>query len=105
MIHKLFTKNNGLYKIRKNINFSGFWFFKVFFKPQKPFQVGVIMDKSCEVQTLGVQKIFGIGDLFHHKNSDRYGFIYEGNHKFGIYSYQYRDGEINTMGKTRYSKD
>tara|TARA_Y100001937_G_C7129688_1_gene336665 strand:- start:1276 stop:1767 length:492 start_codon:yes stop_codon:yes gene_type:complete len=94
MIHKLFTKNNGLYKIRKNMNFSGFWFFKVFFKTQKPFQVGVIMDKSCEVQTLGVQKIFGIGDLFHHKNSDRYGFIYEGNHKFGIYSYQYRDGKL-----------
>ena len=94
MIHKLFTKNNGLYKIRKNMNFSGFWFFKVFFKRQKPFQVGVVMDKSCEVQTLGVQKIFGIGNLLHHKNSDRYGFIYEGNHKFGIYSYQYRNGKL-----------
>ena len=71
----------------------------MFFIKQRPFQVMVILDKSCEVKTLGVQKIFGIGDLFHHNNSDRYGFIYEGNHKFGIYSYQYRDGQLQPWEK------
>jgi len=90
----LFTKNSGTYTIRKGMNFSGIWLLKMFFMKQKPFQVRVKLTKSCEVKTLGVQKIFGMGDLFHHKNSDRYGFIYEDDNKFGIYSYQYRDGQL-----------
>ena len=32
----------------------------MFFKEQLPFSVKVIFDKSFEVKTLGVQKIFGI---------------------------------------------
>jgi hypothetical protein len=75
----------------------------MFFSKRKPFYVRVVFDKSCMVKTLGVQKIFGIGDLFHHKNSDRYGFIYEGNINgkdiFGIYSYQYRLGQLMTCEK------
>ena len=90
----LFIKNSGLYKIRKGMNFSGIWLLKMFFIKQSPFKVKVIFYESCEVETLGVQKIFGIGDLLHHNNSDRYGFIYEGDKTFGIYSYQYRDGKL-----------
>lgn len=93
MIHKLFTKNSGTYKIRKGMNFSGIWFLKMFLKNQKPFKARVIFGESCEVKTLGVQKIFGMGDLFHHNNSDRYGFIYEGGGEYGIYSYQYKNGQ------------
>ena len=88
----LFTKNSGKYKIRKGMNFSGFWFFKMFFIKQTPFQARIILDDSCKVQTLGIQKIFGMGDLYHHKNSDRYGFTYDGNDKFSIYLYQYING-------------
>jgi len=90
----LFTKNSGTYKIRRGMNFSGIWFLKMFIMKQTPFQVRVKLTRSCEVKTLGVQKIFGMGDLLHHKNSDRYGFIYEGDSKFGIYSYQYRNGKL-----------
>ena len=56
----LFTKNSGYYRIYKRMNFSGIWFLKMFFKEQLPFSVKVIFDKSFEVKTLGVQKIFGI---------------------------------------------
>ena len=89
----LFTKNSGYYRIYKRMNFSGIWFLKMFFQEQLPFSIKVVFDESFEVKTLGVQKIFGIGDLLHHKNSDRYGFIYQGDKTFGIYSYQYRDGK------------
>lgn len=88
-----FQKNGGKYRIFKGMNFSGIWFLKMFFMNQKTFQTLVTFDESCEVKTLGVQKIFGIGDLLHHNNSDRYGFVYEGNSEFGIYSYQYREGK------------
>ena len=71
----------------------------MFFIKQSPFKVRVIFYESCEVETLGVQKIFGIGDLLHHNNSDRYGFIYEGDKTFGIYSYQYRDGKLTPWTK------
>jgi hypothetical protein len=94
---------SGVYKIRRGWNFSGIWFMKMFFSKRKTFYVKVVFDKSCMVKTLGVQKIFGIGDLSHHKNSDRYGFIYEGNINgkdiFGIYSYQYRLGQLMTCEK------
>lgn len=89
----LYTKNSGRYRIIKGMNFSGIWFLKMFLKKQLPFKAKVVFDKSFEVETLGVQKIFGIGDLLHHKNSDRYGFIYQGDKTFGIYSYQYRNGK------------
>jgi hypothetical protein len=95
----LYTKNSGCYKIRKGMNFSGIWFLKMFLKKQLPFKVKVIFDESFQVETLGVQKIFGIGDLLHHNNSDRYGFIYEGDKTFGIYSYQYRDGKLTPWVK------
>ena len=95
----LYTKNSGCYKIRKGMNFSGIWILKMFFKKQSPFKVKVVFYESCEVETLGVQKIFGIGDLLHHNNSDRYGFIYEGDKTFGIYSYQYRDGKLTPWTK------
>ncbi len=90
----MFAKKSKVYKIRKGLNYSGIWFFKMFFRKQKPFWVEVVLDESCEVKTLGVQKIFGIGDLFHHNNSDRYGFIYKGNSEFQICSYQYSNGEL-----------
>lgn len=94
---------SGIYKIRKGWNFSGIWFMKMFFSKRKPFYVRVVFDRSCMIKTLGIQKIFGIGDLLHHKNSDRYGFIYEGNVNgkdiFGIYSYQYRNGQLITSEK------
>lgn len=90
----LFEKNGGRFRIFKSLNYSGIWFLKMFFIEQLPFKVKVIFDESCQVKTLGVQKIFGIGDLFHHKNSDRYGFIYQGNKTFGIYSYQYKGGKL-----------
>lgn len=89
----IFEKNNGIYRIFKNFNYSGIWFLKMFFKKQAPFKVKVILYSSCEVKTHGVQKIFGIGDFFHHNNSDRYGYIYEGNGKYGIYSYRYQDSK------------
>jgi hypothetical protein len=94
---------SGVYKIRRGWNFSGIWFMKMFFSKRKPFYVKVVIDRSFMVKTLGVQKIFGIGDLLHHKNSDRYGFIYEGNINgkdiFGIYSYQYRNGQLTPWKK------
>jgi hypothetical protein len=95
----LFRKNSGIYKIRKGMNFSGIWIMKMFFIKQSPFKVKVVFYESCEVKTLGVQKIFGIGDLLHHNNSDRYGFIYEDDKTFGIYSYQYRDGKLTPWVK------
>lgn len=95
----LSDKHGGNYRIFKGLNYSGIWFFKMFFTKREPFQARVILDKSCEVKTNGVQKIFGIGDLFHHNNSDRFGFIYEGNGRYGIYSYQYRKGELQPWTK------
>lgn len=88
----LFSKNSGKYTIRKRMNYSGIWILKFFLVKQKPFHARIKLDKSFEVKTEGVQKIFGIGNLNHHKNSDRYGLIYDGDGKFGIYSYQYRNG-------------
>jgi len=90
-----FTKNSGKYHIRKRMNFSGFWFLKIFLTKQIPFQVRIILNDSCKVQTLGIQKIFGMGDLYHHKNSDRYGFTYDGYDTFTIYSYQYINGNMS----------
>lgn len=87
------SKHSSTYKIHKRLNYSGIWILKVFINQQLPFQAKVTLDKSFEVKTLGVQKIFGIGNILHHKRSDRYGLIYEGDSIFGIYSYQYRDGK------------
>ena len=90
----LFGKNGGLFLIRKGRNFSGFWFLKMFLKKQKPFKVRATLWYNCEIPTLGIQKLFGVGNLFnHHKESDRFAFKYEGNNEYGIYTYRYENGK------------
>lgn len=83
------------YTIRKGKNYSG-WRFKPFFKAREKV-VAFELHTSCKVETEGVQKIFGLGDINHHQNSFRFGFRYDSKEDiFFIYEYIYSDGELLT---------
>lgn len=85
------------YTIKKGKNFSG-WRFKPFFKA-RPKAVEFVLHDSCCVETKGIQKVFGLGDIDHHKNSFRYGFRWLVDKRcFEIFSYEYFDG------KTKFKK-
>ena len=81
------------YTIRKGKNYSGYRF-----KPFYNFK-GCLLEftlhDSCKVETDGIQKIFGVGDLNHHKNSFRVGFRYnEILDDFDIFYYCYVNGSL-----------
>lgn len=82
------------YTIKKGNNYSGYRF-----KPFYNFKGCVLeftLHDSCKVQTNGIQKIFGVGDLNHHKNSCRIGFMYsELLDEFYLFSYDYKNGDIS----------
>jgi len=81
------------YTIKKGNNYSGYRF-----KPFYNFKGCVLeftLHDSCKVQTDGIQKIFGVGDLDHHKNSFRIGYSYlKKTDEFVIYHYEYKQGKI-----------
>lgn len=79
------------YVIKKGNNYSG-WRFKPFWKP-KGKEVEVTLHKSCKVETQGLQKIFGMGDIDHHINSFRFAYRYDSYlDLFHIYEYVYQNG-------------
>lgn len=79
------------YVIRKGMNYSGFRFKPFYNLPKATWEI--TLHDGCKVETEGIQKIFGVGDINHHENSMRVGFRYiKSKDLFNIYLYGYKNG-------------
>lgn len=93
LFYWLFWPISRTYRIKKGNNYSG-WRFKPFYKA-KPKHLTITMHSSCKVETEGIQKIFGLGDINHHDNSFRIGYKYDKDlDLFYLYTYQYSGGVL-----------
>ena len=94
LFYWLFQPVSRTYVIRKGRNYC-YHGFKFFIKPRIK-SIGVTFHESCKVETKGIQKIFGLGDIDHHENSFRWGWRYFAeSDTFHIYEYKYSSGVRN----------
>ena len=85
------------YTIKKGRHYSTPRLFKLWFK-SKPLSYRISFDQSCRydigAEQGDINKLFGIGFIWHHQDSARFGWVYNKEaDKIDIYAYCYVDGK------------
>ncbi len=88
-----------IYTIKKNNHYSGIHF--CINLDKKVMQRYVMFSENCkyvfdDIDRFDINKLFGFSEGLHHKNSARFGWLYNPNtDKFEIHAYVYADGQLN----------